>query len=106
MGERGKIGYAKGFLLVIRDRPVARVRYREDEKWKEKKIVMAVFANARKYGTGAIINSDGKLDDGAFEVVLFRPWPRWYSIFLGLLSYLGRIKKSAYVKVLSQKKYA
>jgi len=104
MEERGKIGYAKGFLQVIRDRPIARVRYQDDGQWTEKKVVMAVFANARKYGTGAIINPDGQLDDGLFEIVLFRPWPRWYFLYLGLLSYLGRIKRSAYVKVLSQKK--
>lgn len=104
MDQRGKIGYAKGFLRVIKDRPIAKVRYQEEGKWKEKKVVMAVFANAKKYGTGAIINPDGKLDDGHFEVILFRPWPRWYFIYLGLLSYLGRIKRSAYVKVLSQKK--
>jgi len=104
MDQRGKIGYAKGFFKVIRDRPVANIRYQEDGTWKEKKVIMAVFANARKYGTGAIINPDGKLDDGQFEVILFRPWPRWYFVYLGLLSYLGRIKRSAYVKVLSQKK--
>jgi len=104
VGERGKIGYAKGFLQVIRDRPLGEVAYQEKGKWKRKKVVMAVFANARKYGTGAIINPDGKLDDEQFEVVLFRPWPRWYFIYLGALSYLGWIKSSAYVKVLSQKK--
>ena len=33
---------------------------------------MVVLANASKYGTGAVINPTGELDDGAFEVVIVR----------------------------------
>jgi diacylglycerol kinase (ATP) len=31
-----------------------------------------VLANARTYGTGAVINPEGKLDDGLFEIVVVR----------------------------------
>jgi diacylglycerol kinase (ATP) len=31
---------------------------------------MVVIANATKYGTGALINPNGKLDDAVFEVVV------------------------------------
>jgi diacylglycerol kinase (ATP) len=34
--------------------------------------VMVAIANASKYGTGAIINPDGNLYDGWFEVVIVR----------------------------------
>ena len=33
---------------------------------------MVVFANAREYGTGAIVNPLGELDDGKFEVCLVK----------------------------------
>ncbi len=33
---------------------------------------MVVLANASKYGTGAVINPEGSLYDGLFEVVIIR----------------------------------
>jgi diacylglycerol kinase family enzyme len=33
---------------------------------------MIVIANASKYGTGAMINPGGKVDDGKFEIVIMR----------------------------------
>jgi diacylglycerol kinase family enzyme len=38
---------------------------------------MIVLANARMYGTGAVINPDGDLSDGQFEVVIFRRLNVW-----------------------------
>ncbi len=34
--------------------------------------LMVVLANATKYGTGAVINPEGNLYDGKFEVVIMR----------------------------------
>lgn len=45
------------------------------ETTKEKRTInayMVVIANASKYGSGAVINPDGNLCDGAFELVLVR----------------------------------
>ena len=33
---------------------------------------MVALANASKYGTGAVINPEGKLDDGLFEVIIVK----------------------------------
>lgn len=33
---------------------------------------MVALANATKYGTGAVINPEGKIDDGLFEVIIIR----------------------------------
>jgi diacylglycerol kinase family enzyme len=33
---------------------------------------MIVLANASKYGTGAVINPEGRLNDGLFEIVIIR----------------------------------
>ncbi|AOW16501.1 hypothetical protein LPB03_03025 [Polaribacter vadi] len=42
-----------------------------DKVMKEKGVLLA-FANAEKYGTGARINPDGKINDGKFEVILYK----------------------------------
>ncbi|MGB6152949.1 MAG: diacylglycerol kinase family protein [Pricia sp.] len=39
---------------------------------KEVDAVMVAFANSRKFGTGALINPNGKIDDGKFEVLIFK----------------------------------
>jgi diacylglycerol kinase family enzyme len=36
------------------------------------KALMVVLANATKYGTGAVINPEGDLYDGQFEVVIMK----------------------------------
>ncbi|WP_373516458.1 diacylglycerol kinase family protein [Pricia sp.] len=39
---------------------------------KEIEAVMVAFANSKKFGTGALVNPDGKIDDGKFEVLIFK----------------------------------
>ncbi|WP_179345902.1 diacylglycerol/lipid kinase family protein [Winogradskyella ursingii] len=39
--------------------------------------VLLAFANATKYGTGANINPEGQLDDGFFEVTLYKRLSVW-----------------------------
>ena len=34
--------------------------------------IMVAFANSKKFGTGALVNPNGKFDDGKFEVLLFK----------------------------------
>lgn len=34
--------------------------------------ILLAFANAKKYGTGANVNPKGKIDDGVFEILLFK----------------------------------
>lgn len=34
--------------------------------------IMLAFANSRKFGTGAMVNPTGRIDDGKFEVLLFK----------------------------------
>src|SRR5690606_13317569 len=38
----------------------------------EKSGVLLAIANANKFGTGATINPDGKMNDGKFEVLVFK----------------------------------
>ena len=48
----------------------------------ERVAFMVVLANARMYGTGAVINPDGSIFDGQFEVVIFRRLSIWEIIKL------------------------
>ena len=45
---------------------------------------MIVIANATKYGTGAVINPDGLIGDGKFELVVVRKlsWIAFVKMFL------------------------
>jgi YegS/Rv2252/BmrU family lipid kinase len=97
---RGKRAYARSFLKVARNRPLAKLTISTDEKTFSKRSVMATFANARQYGTGAIVNPEGRLDDGQFELCLFLPWPRWYLLWMSVLFFIGQIDKSRYVKII------
>lgn len=100
-GSRGKRGYARSFLRVARNRPLAKYTLRTDQGSFKRRSIMAAFANARRYGTGAIVNPRGQLDDGRFELCLFLPWPRWYLLWISLLFFIGKIDRSRYVKIIA-----
>ena len=102
--DRGKSGYARSFLRVARNRPLAKFDIKADDLHFRRRSIMATFANARRYGTGAIVNPNGKLDDGRFELCLFLPWPRWYLLWISVLFFIGQIDKSRYVEIVSCQK--
>ncbi len=65
------------------------------------KAYMIVIANASKYGTGAVINPDGTVDDGIFEVVIMREFTL-VQLFKMFLSYKNFNPK--HVEILKTKK--
>ena len=69
---RGKLGYAKVALKVLWRKQHIRVTINSTEKVIKRNAFMVVLANASKYGTGAVINPEGSLYDGFFEVVIIR----------------------------------
>ena len=70
---RGKFGYLLQAIptLVTTKYPFALTVEANGKTIKEEVILVAI-ANAKKFGTGANINPTGKLDDGFFEVLLFK----------------------------------
>ncbi|MBO0935023.1 diacylglycerol kinase family lipid kinase [Fibrella sp. HMF5335] len=74
---RGKLGYARGVFRVLLRHRLLKVSLQMDDKVIHRAAIMVVLANARGYGTGAVINPDGKLDDGVFEVVIVRRLSVW-----------------------------
>ncbi len=100
---RGKLGYARHFFeTLFKQKPIKFTFKTEDQSFEER-AEMVVFANAKKYGTGAIVNPVGKIDDGLFEVCIFKPYP-WYAIFrLTYLFFTGKLNYSPFVKIFSTK---
>jgi diacylglycerol kinase (ATP) len=69
---RGKLGYAKVLLKTLWRKQQIKVTIQTDEGTLMRKAYMVVIANSKTYGTGAVINPIGKIDDGKFEIVIVR----------------------------------
>lgn len=82
---RGRLGYATKVIQTLWRKNPMLIEVRINGTVSTHKALMVVLANARMYGTGAIINPLGDIYDGRFEVVimhrlalteLFRMWFR------------------------------
>jgi YegS/Rv2252/BmrU family lipid kinase len=69
---RGKLGYALQVFKVLVRKRMMHVTIKTDREEIKRTAFMVVIANASKYGTGALINPEGNLGDGLFEVVVVR----------------------------------
>lgn len=69
---RGMWGYGKALLRMLWEKRKMRATIITDSGTHKRGAYMIALANARKYGTGANINPDGRVDDGRFEVVVVR----------------------------------
>ncbi len=70
--HRGMFGYVKAAWKVLWQQPMMSIHLMLDRNHVNIKAAMIVIANATKYGSGACINPDGKLDDDVFEVVVMK----------------------------------
>lgn len=69
---RGMIGYFRVlFRTLVKQRKMT-VHIDTLDATVEREALMVVLANARMYGTGAVINPEGDLHDGMFEVVVVK----------------------------------
>jgi len=70
---RGKLGYALQTIptLIESDLPY-HFSIELNGEIIQKEGIMIAIANANQFGTGAVINPDGKMDDGIFEVLVFK----------------------------------
>ena len=81
----GKMGYVRGAIRVLLKRRMMQVRITNDETTVERDAFMVVLANARMYGTGAVINPEGDVSDGIFEIIIMRriSFIEVFKMFLG-----------------------
>lgn len=69
---RGKWGYARMILKALWYKQKMYINLQSGSQQIKREAFMVVLANASKYGTGAVINPQGAINDGAFEVVIVR----------------------------------
>lgn len=69
---RGKLGYALVILKTLWNKEKMQVVIKTKDVEVRRNAFMVVLANASKYGTGAVINPQGNLRDGLFEVIIIR----------------------------------
>jgi diacylglycerol kinase (ATP) len=71
-GKRGMWSYIKSAWKVLWNHYRMAVDIKVDDEYIRRQAAMVVIANATKYGTGVMINPQGKLDDDLFEVVIVK----------------------------------
>ncbi|HCN83983.1 MAG TPA: diacylglycerol kinase [Sphingobacteriaceae bacterium] len=98
--KRGISTYAKHLMAEIFLIKQYRFYIMYDDKEIKRKAVSLTFANASRYGTGAVINPNGKLDDGQFEVVIVKPFPRIKLFSIAWKMFRGTLQTSEYVEVI------
>lgn len=101
---RGLIGYAKHFFLELFKAKPHHFQIKSDNREINQKAHMVVIANASKYGTGAVINPNGKLDDGVFEIILIRPYKFHHLLQMIVPFFTQKLDRLDYVDVYSFKK--
>ncbi|MBC7745992.1 MAG: diacylglycerol kinase [Flavobacterium sp.] len=101
--RRGIITYARhlfGEMFLMKH---YRLYITYDGKQIKRKAVSVTFANATMYGTGAVINPHGKLNDGFFELIIVKPFPDIKIFSIAWKMFRNKLHTSDYVEVISCK---
>jgi YegS/Rv2252/BmrU family lipid kinase len=94
-GRRGLLGYVRLSLLELRRFRPPRVALQAGGETVDVDAFVVTFANGPQYGSGAVINPGGKLDDGRLETVVFEAGPLWRTLAAAPLMFLGGLERSA-----------
>ena len=102
---RGYFGYARLFFKELKQKKRISYRLVADGIQYQGKAYMIVIANATMYGTGAVINPIGKLNDGLFEICLVKQI-KFISLLRSLFSIFRKNmrRRKDLVKIVSCKK--
>ncbi|MGM0503360.1 MAG: diacylglycerol/lipid kinase family protein [Bacteroidota bacterium] len=102
---KGISGYAKQLLKeLFSPKTSFRFTLKTSDFNKKRKAEMIVIANASVYGTGAIINPNGVMNDGKFEIVIIKPYP-WWIVFRFIVAFFtGNLHKMKYVQIITTTK--
>lgn len=69
---RGFLSYADGVYDQLKNMQTFNVTVETEDKTYTSSVLMAAIANANRYGSGALLNQNGKIDDGKFEICLLK----------------------------------
>lgn len=90
---RGLWSYGRQIAKTLRRGRSFDAKIYLDERYIRHRAAMILIANGRSYGTGVLVNADGSLHDGLFEVIVFREITFWgvvRSFFKGVASFKPR----------------
>ncbi len=90
---RGLWSYARQIAKTLRNRRRFEAKIYLDDRYIRHRATMILIANGRSYGTGVLVNENGSLHDGNFEVIVFRDVTFWgvvRSFFKGVASFRPR----------------
>ncbi len=102
--KRGLLTYAKHLFFEAFVLKNYHFNIEFDGNKKKYKAVSLTFANATKYGTGAVINPKGKLNDGFFEICIVKPFPKWHIFQISYQMFTNKLRYSEYFEVIKCKK--
>ena len=93
-GRRGIFGYVLLSLRELRAYRAPRLVVEAGTERLDLTAFVVTFANGPQYGSGAVINPGGKLDDGKLEVVVFESGPLWRTMVAAPRLFLGGIERT------------
>ena len=103
--DNGLAGYGKQLIKELSSPKTSfKFTVKTPNYHEKRKAEMLVISNAPAYGTGAIINPKGILDDGKFEIVIIKPYPWWIMFRFIAAFFSGSLHKMEYVKIISTSK--
>jgi YegS/Rv2252/BmrU family lipid kinase len=94
-GRRGLLGYVRLVLGELGSFRPSRLTISADGEQLEIEPFILTFANGPQYGSGAVINPGGRLDDGRLEVVAFEQRPLAQVLVAGGRLFLGGLERTA-----------
>ena len=99
-GSKGMLGYGKQMVKeLFSKRSVFSFKMNASGKIKKFRAELLVIANARHFGTGAVINPAGRLDDGKFEIIIIKTYHWWNFYQLIRMLIFGRLDNLNYIKL-------
>jgi YegS/Rv2252/BmrU family lipid kinase len=100
---RGIYGYARQFFKEVKSPShfkctIACDRQKRSHQYKA---VMIAMLNTHFFGTGAVVNPTGKINDGLFEIVVIKPYPWYYFFHMVVAFFTGNIHRLQHVRTIS-----
>jgi diacylglycerol kinase (ATP) len=102
--KRGFISYVKTTLREYYNYQPRKFRLKIDGEKLKRSAFLVTVANAGQYGNNAYISPKSKLDDGKFDVCVFKPFPFLKAPLLGIRLFARTMDRSKYIETIQAEK--
>lgn len=102
--KRGFFTYVKTTIREFRKFQPKKFKLNIDGEKIKKKAFLITIANAGQYGNNAYISPKSKLDDGKFDVCIFKPFPVLKAPLLGYRLFARTMDRSKYIETIEAEK--